>query len=173
MNELVAWTKPVKFVREGVHTLLENCMPLHLVQSLEQPAFSFKPDHHIYEGFTITFVCLQLAYFMGFTTILLYGIDHYYKSKGKPNTPVIAEGDDPNHFHPKYFADGAEWQLPDLKESERRYWLAKRIFENHDRKIYNLTKGSKLDIFERIDDTDNTKLTKCQVNRSDQVSELA
>ena len=172
MNELAAWNKPIKFVREGVENLLPLCLPLHIVQSLEKPAFSFRPDHHIYEGFTITYVCLQLAFYMGFSTILLYGIDHRYIAKGKPNEPVEAEGPDQNHFHPEYFSNGDMWQLPDLEEAEKRYELAKRIYENHNRKIYNLTIGSRLTIFERIDNAECQEFRECKTNRADQISEL-
>ena len=64
---------------------------------------------------------------------------------------MIAEGVDPNHFHPGYFSGGMRWNNPDLEESERSYILARKTFEKAGRRVVNLTPGSQLDIFERED----------------------
>ena len=114
--------------------------------------FSLEPDKWVYEGFTVTFVSMQLAYYMGFTTVLLVGVDHRYKFDGKPNqmnmTPLGE--DDVNHFSPEYFK-GMFWHNPDLERSALSYGMAKRVFEKNGRKIINLTKDSALDIFEKDD----------------------
>ena len=114
------------------------------------PSFSVDPRSAINQGSTVTFVAIQLAYFMGFSKIALIGCDHNFTSKGKDHKVVEAEENDPNHFDKRYFSKGVKWQLPSLLESEENYLKAKIIFKNENRDIYNCTEGGKLEIFERI-----------------------
>lgn len=102
----------------------------------------------INEGYTVTYACLQIAYILGFETVLLVGVDHDYQFTGTPNQTLNMNGDDPNHFDPSYFR-GAKWQAPDLKQSEKYYNIARAVYEQAGRKIINLTEGTKLNIFER------------------------
>jgi len=137
----------LKFSRDG---LIPGSLPLH-PEGTPEPAFSFRPDKFIYEGFTVTYVCLQIAFYMGFDTVLLYGIDHRFDVDGKPNELVTGVKDN-NHFHPLYFKESDQWQLPDLVMSERYYRLADTVYKNHGRRILNLTKGTALTTFQRIDE---------------------
>ena len=79
----------------------------------------------------------------------MVGCDHNFATKGKANLTVTSDKEDPNHFDKNYFAGGVKWQLPDLFESEVAYTMAKNIFEENGKKIYNCTEGGKLDLFER------------------------
>lgn len=103
----------------------------------------------LFQGHTVTYVAMQLAYHMGFSEVGLIGCDHNFATKGPSNKTVKAGNTDPNHFHPKYFADGVKWDLPDLLGSEYHYDLADKMFKQDGRKIYNCTEGGKLDVFER------------------------
>jgi len=118
--------------------------------SVGVPLFSFKPDECVWEGGTVTYVSMQLAYWLGFRTVFLVGLDHYFEYEGEPNEEQLMEGDDPNHFDPSYFK-GQRWNLPDLALSEEAYRLARRVFERDGRKIYNLSTKTALseDIIER------------------------
>ena len=100
--------------------------------------------------FTVTYVALQLAYFMGFETVILIGVDHSFKSKGKPNTTVVSAGDDPNHFDSGYFGKGFRWQLPDLDTSEKAYLRARKFFEDDSRQVLDATVGGKLQVFPKV-----------------------
>lgn len=134
----------VKFVRAG--------MDMHGYQltSGKKPLFSFEPLQWINEGYTVTYVLLQIAYYLGLTTVLLVGVDHRYTFDGKPNQKRRMEGDDPNHFDPAYFR-GQEWQNPDLEKSAKFYKVARDVYANDGRQIINLTPGSDLDVFEKGD----------------------
>ena len=101
------------------------------------------------QGYTVTYVALQVAYYLGFTEIALVGCDHNFVTKGSPNQTVVAGEKDPNHFSDKYFSGGVEWQLPDLLGSEIHYKLAREVFELSNRKIVNCTEGGNLEVFER------------------------
>lgn len=111
--------------------------------------FSETPYISLYQGYTVTFVAMQLAYYFGFSEVALVGCDHNFVTKGQANKTVVSGDSDPNHFDKSYFAGGVKWQLPDLFQSEVSYQMAKDVFEENGRKIFNCTKNGKLEIFER------------------------
>ena len=116
-------------------------------------AEDFSPDAsgRVFEGFTVTYVALQLAFHMGFSEAILIGVDHNFVTQGTANQAIVSQGDDPNHFSPNYFGAGFMWQLPDLEGSERAYKLAKIAYENNGRRILDATIGGKLTIFPKVD----------------------
>ncbi|MCK4795710.1 MAG: motility associated factor glycosyltransferase family protein [Desulfobacteraceae bacterium] len=105
----------------------------------------------IWEGATVTYVAMQIAYYLGFHKVILIGVDHSYATQGKPHTTVVSQGGDPNHFDPKYFGKGFRWQLPDLETSELAYRIAKYQFESKDREIVDATIDGKLQVFSKVD----------------------
>lgn len=105
----------------------------------------------LWEGATVTFVAMQLAYFMGFDTVILVGVDHSFATQGEANKLVTSQGPDPNHFSPHYFGAGVRWQLPDLETSEVAYQLARQQFEAAGRSIVDATVGGKLTVFPKRD----------------------
>ncbi len=115
------------------------------------PRFTGDIRKRLWEGATVTFMALQVAYFMGFHEVILVGVDHNFTSKGKPNTTVISKGDDPNHFHPQYFGKGFRWQLPDLETSERAYIMARQAYEAGNRRILDATIGGHLTVFPKVE----------------------
>ena len=147
IDEINALESESKFIRAQLADKIEGAYPLRNAQAW---TFSTDPLKYIFEGFTVTYVCMQLAFWMGFETVLLVGVDHYFKVKGRPNEQQTMKGDDPNHFDPNYFK-GAQWNLPDLESSERAYKIAKRKYEKAGRRIINLTTKTALDIFEKGD----------------------
>jgi hypothetical protein len=98
---------------------------------------------------TVTVAALQLAYHMGFETVILLGVDHRFETTGPPHATVLQEGDDPNHFRGDYFGNGTAWNLPDLRQSERGYARARAAFEADGRQVFNATPDSALDVFKR------------------------
>ena len=113
-------------------------------------SFSPWPFWRIWEGATVTYVAMQLAYYMGFQHVILIGVDHSFVTKGTPHETVLSQGADPNHFDPNYFGKGFRWQLPDLDTSERAYRLAKHAFEDDGRTIVDATVGGNLQVFPKV-----------------------
>jgi hypothetical protein len=120
-----------------------------LTEQMPVPRFSRVYDEPIWEGWTVTYAALQLAYFMGFKNIFLVGLDHNFKVSGSPNEEQAMQGADPNHFDPRYFA-GSRWHLPDLEGSEMAYEVARFAFERSGRSIYDATEKGHCRIFPRI-----------------------
>lgn len=96
---------------------------------------------------TVTNTALQIAYHMGFTKVILLGIDHYFSTSGTPNTMTVQRTDDLNHFRPDYFSPGTRWHLPDLEKSEVGYQLAMAAYKKAGRHVINATPGTRLTTF--------------------------
>jgi hypothetical protein len=120
------------------------------VQS-HRPRFSKDIRYDYWAGATVTYVALQIAYFMGFQRVYLIGVDHKFQTQGEPHRLIKAEGPDQNHFDPTYFSNGVEWNLPDLKTSELAYMLARHYYAMAGREIFDATKDGALDIFPKVD----------------------
>jgi hypothetical protein len=135
-----------EYVRFDAHTML-------LRTNHPRPQFSKDPRRWLHESHTVTFVAMQLAYFMGFQQVILIGVDHNFESKGPPNQLIVSEGDDKDHFNPNYFGRGFRWQLPDLEKSERGYRMARETFAAEKREILDATVGGKLTIFPKVEYT--------------------
>ena len=132
----------------------------HLIQPTEDmiflhttytgPKFAHDARGRLWEGATVTYVALQLAYHMGFEQIILIGVDHSFSTKGKPNTTIVSQEDDPDHFDAGYFGKGFRWQLPDLKTSEIAYRMARDAYTQDGREILDATIDGKLTIFPKV-----------------------
>lgn len=114
------------------------------------PAFAPDARGRLWEGGTVTYVALQLAYHMGFKQAILIGVDHSYSAQGKPNTTVVSQGEDRDHFHSNYFGKGFRWQLPDLETSERSYRMARQAYEEAGREVLDATVGGCLTVFPKV-----------------------
>jgi hypothetical protein len=102
-------------------------------------------------GGTVTFVALQLAFFMGFGEVVLIGLDHNFAEKGVPNVTKTRQTDrDESHCHPDYFPKGVKWQLPDLYRSELAYALAREAFEADGRRIVDATVEGHCNVFPKV-----------------------
>lgn len=150
-QEIMALQVP-KFVSWRAREWLQPQEDLHfLYTTYTGPRFSKDVSKRLWEGATVTYTALQLAYHLGFSTVVLIGVDHSFATQGKPNQTVESQGDDPNHFSPQYFGKGFRWQLPDLETSELAYRMAKRVYEEDGRKVLDATIGGQLQVFSKVD----------------------
>jgi len=115
-------------------------------------SFQYDLTHPLVVGATVTFVALQLAYYMGFQKVILIGLDHNYKDKGVPSkTETRTSERDESHFHAEYFPKGFQWQLPDLLRSEIEFKISRKAFEADGREVLDATIGGKCQIFKKTD----------------------
>lgn len=118
------------------------------------PRFSTDASKVLYCGQSVTYINLQLAFFLGFTEVYLIGMDFDYvipPEHGRKGDFIYSTTDDPNHFHKDYFGKGKTWKDPKLERVGMNYRQAKVSYEAVGRTIYNATIGGKLEIFERVD----------------------
>jgi len=119
--------------------------------ALKDIGFQSDVTKQIGTGGTVTIASLHLAYYMGFTKVILIGCDHSFAEKGTPNKTISNNRDDVNHFHPDYFPKGALWQLPDFVKNEFAYQKVKTAFEADGREVVDATIGGKLQVFRKVD----------------------
>jgi 6-hydroxymethylpterin diphosphokinase MptE-like len=118
------------------------------------PRFSTDASNVLYCGQSVTYINLQLAFFMGFTEVYLLGMDFDYvipKSHKRTGDVLLSDTDDPNHFHKDYFGKGKTWKDPKLERVLMNYRQADIAYSAVERKIYNATVGGKLEVFDRVD----------------------
>ena len=138
-----------KFIRAGfgvgypIDVILDNHHP-------DWNSFTPDPTRPMYDGCTVSYVALELAYWMGFETVLLVGVDHRYTWDGPRLQTIVSDGSpDLNHFAPDYLKPGEKWQPPNLKRMEHAYAHAREAYEADGRRIINLTANSALEVFEK------------------------
>jgi len=90
---------------------------------------------------------MQWAYWLGFTRVVLVGIDHRFRTSAHPNELLTAAEFDHDHFTPHYFSSGVRWQAPDLETSEIAYKQALKTYHRAGREILDCTVNGALNIF--------------------------
>ena len=89
-------------------------------------------------GFSVVYVCMQFAAYMGFSNIYLLGVDMNYSAIGTSG----------NHFYKNEDKNSTDYNLVDIVES---FQVAKEYADTHGIKIFNATRGGRLEVFPRID----------------------
>ena len=102
-------------------------------------------------GKSVTYACIQLAFYLGFEEVYLIGKDHSYNTDEKVGVGVESTGEEGNHFIKGYYKKGMRWDAPDYLSEEYAYKLAREAFEQEGRMIMDATQGGKLDVFEKVD----------------------
>ena len=121
----------------------------------EFPHFSTNAARMVWVGGTVSYICMQLAFYMGFKDVYLLGFDHSYKIPSDAivngqKKEITSESGDPNHFDPEYFGKGYRWHDPMVDRMEMAYRRANQIFQANHRHIFNATVGGNLTIFPRV-----------------------
>lgn len=142
----------VKFIGErGADVIPEDALTYHVPTKNPPARFCKDLTHGLHEGWTVTYAALQVAYYLGFRTVILVGLDHRFAFTGRPNEAQRLDGPDPNHFSPDYFGHGQTWDNPDLPHSEESFRIARREFESDGRAIIDATVDGNCTIFEKAD----------------------
>jgi len=142
----------VKFIGDRAGDMIPEDGLTHWINTSAAPArFCHDLARGAHEGWTVTYVALQVAYHLGFSEVVLVGLDHRYEFEGEPNAACRRSGPDPNHFAADYFGDQQVWNNPDLARSEQSYRISRAEFEAAGRRIVDATVGGACTIFEKAD----------------------
>lgn len=111
--------------------------------------FSFDLADYLGQGFTVTYGLIQIAKYMGFDEIYLLGIDHNYSiSLNEKGVPVY---NDTKDYFEGAKATNQGINLPRVVESTVAYMTAEKVSRKNDFRVFNATRGGKLEAFERVD----------------------
>lgn len=143
-KEVDDYASPVKFIGDSneefwsrehkntykIHAITMDCYDV-------VPGFSENICQKVYIGATVTYVCIQIAVYLGFKEIYLLGVDCNY-TKNSTN----------NYFYNSDVVDNKNHHEDRMILS---YQAAKKYADAHGIKIYNATRGGALEVFERVD----------------------
>lgn len=160
-HEIAALVGPVKFYAKKFRHWIPasgNVIHPHIEYDYSEyvgfPEFSRDASRCLWTGGTVSYLCLQLAYYFEFDPVILLGFDHNYVRPSHVTADGCkwtSHGDDPNHIHPSYFGAGKRWHDPRTDRMEIAYQRAKAEYELVDRTVLNATVGGKLEVFNRVD----------------------
>ena len=135
-------------IRKNKQNILVNYATKDIRKTKFNPRGTF-----IYSGGTVTFVLITLAWMLGFREIYLIGCDHSYGFFGSSNSGAVSSTSETNndYFMKNYMRPGEVINVGNLDRSHEGYSIARRYIESHGGRIYNATRGGKLEVFERRD----------------------
>ncbi len=120
------------------------------------PLFSHDCSMQVYISGTVAYMMLQLAAYMGFNAIYLLGIDCSYSIERNMDGS-ITRNDISNYNDLIQIESGKEKAaleaaglFPEVDMMINGYKSAKQYADLHGIKIYNATRGGKLEVFERV-----------------------
>lgn len=166
-NYLSDIEKHVKYVFLSVNDIKQNSIYMKIIDNsniypffhnqfggkADKKKISFSHDisKYIGDGYTVTCTLIQIAMYMGYKEIYLLGVDHTLNYKPDSNGNV-----DLSTYHFK----GAkniekpikitQYSQDVFKYSTDGYELCKKESQKCGVKIYNATRGGKLEVFERV-----------------------
>lgn len=101
---------------------------------------------------TVTMTCIQLAIHMGFSEIYLLGVDHNYSRYTDENGNIVVDPTVKDYFCDNYDTDFKAQISRDLGSTTKAYLSAECLSaEVGSFKIFNATRGGKLEVFQRVD----------------------
>lgn len=113
----------------------------HIPLCLRKKKMSLDPSKRIYQGGNVVNVILQLCFYMGFKEIYLLGTDCNYFGNQQYSSAVDYKQYEQLYQTPEYVY---ETMINDYK-------CAKVVAERLGVKIYNVSRGGMLEVFERLD----------------------
>ncbi|MCP5047679.1 MAG: DUF115 domain-containing protein, partial [bacterium] len=108
-------------------------------------------------GYSIINFDLKLANWMGIREIYVIGIDFSFDDRSvrtgkiEQGNEVIVSVGEQNHFHKDYRKAGETWTIPRLDKLREDFQVAKEMVESVGGKIFNASRQTKLDVWERVD----------------------
>lgn len=150
---------PIMLLRDPASTLYQKeCVPLikgknvHyfnpiFVDSLQEEymSYSCQPDHHVIIRATVIEVMFQFALYMGIREMYLLGVDCNYQP-----VDTLSETNK-NHFYVEPDPKKRNQYTPSGERMIEAFVKMECYAQEHGIKVYNATRGGKLEVFERVD----------------------
>lgn len=124
---------------------IENC------DFSKKPLFSENIAKRIYNSRTVVYTAIQIAVYMGFKEIYLIGVDHHFHTSMNSKGEIVIDKTAKDYFSDKYNEDRENLYIPNTDLSTLAFIAAKEYADAHGIKIYNATRGGKLEVFPRVD----------------------
>lgn len=125
-----------------------------LEQHIDDPTdflFSDDPSRAIYNSSTCMYTAAQFALYMGFSEIYLIGVDHHFKISQNNKGEIVVDNNAKDYFSDKYNEDKDKLYIPNTEKSTLTYEAMRLHCEKRGAKVFNATRGGKLEVFPRVD----------------------
>ena len=110
----------------------------------------------IHNAINIAYTMIELSIYMGFKEIYLIGIDHNYKTKTNQDGEVVLDGNSRDNYFDGIaplsleskvgLKNGSSWE-----DARTQCFInAKKYADSNNIKIFNATRGGKLEVFPRV-----------------------
>lgn len=124
------------------------CIHQHYDLSEEKYRFSEDIERCFYSSPTVSYAAMQIAVYLGYTEIYLLGFDHNYSYEFDKKGNVIHTGKTSTHF----FKDENEEEIiGNVRGMTKAYEAFRNYADTHGITVRNVTRGGKLEVFERAD----------------------
>lgn len=101
---------------------------------------------------TVTSTCIQFAVYMGFTEIYLLGIDHNYSKSIDMSGNVVEDSSVKDYFVDNYDTDIKNQVVHDMRGPTLAFCDVEQLSRKLGTfRVFNATRGGKLEVFERVD----------------------
>lgn len=140
----------IYYLRNTNYTYSEN----GITKYGAKPKFSLNPEEIVYGGYTVIYDAIQMAVYMGFSTIYLYGVDNSYNLELSEDGTIKKNDGQKNYFSNKYeenYADTIKSLVAPTYLTTKAFEVAKEACKKVGVTIKNATRGGKLEVFERVD----------------------
>ena len=123
-------------------------------QAAEDPLdFKFSDDIscEIYNSSTCMYTAAQIAAYMGFKEIYFIGVDHHFQISQNNKGEIVVDTTAKDYFTDKYNEDKDKLYIPNTEKSTMTSIAMKHHCEQRGIKVYNATRGGKLEVFPRVE----------------------
>lgn len=159
MNEVNQLNLPVKLVPIQLNWYHDIVIPdavyFNMIwQQMDNPleyCFSDNAAQQIFCANTGMYTAAQLAAYMGFTEIYLVGVDHHFQISQNNKGEIVIDNTVKDYFSDKYNIDKENLYIPNTEKSTLTYVAMKRHCDQRSIKVFNATRGGKLEVFPRVD----------------------
>lgn len=114
------------------------------------PVFSEDISKCIGNSTTVAYSAAQIAVYMGFKKIYLIGIDHNFSLYKNEKGELVKDETVKDYFTDEYNKDKGDLYIPSLDSSTRAFKVMRRFCDENNIKVYNATRGGKLEVFTRV-----------------------
>lgn len=121
-------------------------------QQVDDPrSFGFSDDiaHGIFNSSTGMYTAAQIAAYMGFTEIYFIGVDHHFHISQNNKGEIVVDNTVKDYFSDKYNEDKSNLYIPNTEKSTLTYVAMKSHCEKRGIRVFNATRGGKLEVFPR------------------------
>lgn len=155
VNGLDLATKFVPIQLNWWHDIhIDGASYFHIIdQQVDDPRnFGFSDDiaRGIYNSSTGMYTAAQLAAYMGFAEIYFIGVDHHFHISQNNKGEIVVDNTAKDYFSDKYNEDKANLFIPNTEKSTLTYVAMKDHCEKRGIRVFNATRGGKLEVFPRI-----------------------